>query len=323
MKLNPAQQKAIDVLGAKRGRPEFKTSVGPQLRSALENGLGPLSETIDSGALGGRDGRLFLNKHTLGSVLGCERKFLAEQDSPFAWSPALARGTVSHKAVELAVNWPSDPNPLVLVDSAMERLAEKDRGIGEYLRSCSEVERAELRGEANQRVAKFLECFPPLKKAWRPVTEAGLRAELLGGRMVLMGKPDLMLGTVGGPDRADKAAAGKVIVDFKSGGFSPQHREDLRFYALLETLRLGVPPRLLATSYLDSGDLHDEDVTVDLLRAAVKRVVHGAHRYVELVAGGREPDTAPGPACWWCPAQPDCAEGTAHLRDRRNDDHGP
>ena len=77
----------------------------------------------------------------------------------------------------------------------------------------------------------FLECFPPLEARWRPVTESRLRADLCDDRIVLSGKVDLTVG------RADGLRAGKVLLDLKTGGFAPAHREDLRFYALLETLR--------------------------------------------------------------------------------------
>ena len=45
----------------------------------------------------------------------------------------------------------------------------------------------------------------------------------------------------------------KVIVDLKTGRLLHRHREDLRFYALIETLVRDVPPRLLASYSLDSG----------------------------------------------------------------------
>ena len=82
--------------------------------------------------------------------------------------------------------------------------------------------------------------------------------------IVLSGKPDLTLG------QPDGTVAGKVIIDFKTGGFSPSHREDLRFYALLEALRI-LPPRLLATYYLDQGRVHSEEVTHDLLLSAAEQ----------------------------------------------------
>ena len=97
-------------------------------------------------------------------------------------------------------------------------------GIDEY-------DRAELRGLAVDQVTAFTECFPRSRPAWRPRTEAQVRTELLGGRIVLSGKVDLSLGRPGE----------KVIIDLKTGMPRPQHREDLRFYALLETLVIGVP----------------------------------------------------------------------------------
>ena len=302
---NPAQQEVVSLLGAPRGeRPTFDPGLRDELRSRLEERLEPLVEHLGSGAFD--DDILFLSKFTLTQVLGCERKFTAERSEPFAWSPPTARGTVMHKAIELSVHWRGDSSPLELVDEALASLENADKSIGDYLRTCGETERAELRSGAGAAMTQFLECFPPLKPKWRPTTESPIRASLHGGLIVLSGKPDLTLG------QPDGAVAGKVIIDFKTGGFSPSHREDLRFYALLEALRI-LPPRLLATYYLDQGRIHPEEVTGDLLLSATERVIDGAHRYVELVGGTRQPTVAPGPVCRWCPVQPDCDEGTEYL----------
>ena len=67
-----------------------------------------------------------------------------------------------------------------------------------------------------------------------------------------------------------------MIIDLKSGGASTQHRDDLRFYALLETIRIGVPPRLVASYYLDQGLAHAESVTEGMLDATLARTVDGA-----------------------------------------------
>lgn len=302
---NPAQQEVVSLLGAsKRDRPTFDASLRDELRTLLEERLEPLLEHI--GADSFDDDTLFLSKFTLTQVLGCEQKFLAERSAPFAWSPPTARGTVMHKAIELSVHRRGDTSPLVLVDEAMTSLQNADKSIGDYLTTCPESERAELRSGTSAAMTQFLECFPPLKAAWRPATESPIRASLHDGLIVLSGKPDLTLG------QPDGTVAGKVIIDFKTGGFSPAHREDLRFYALLEALRI-LPPRLLATYYLDQGRLHPEDVTKDLLLAAAARVIDGAHRFVDLVIDARQPSLAPGPACRWCPVQLDCDEGTEYL----------
>ena len=302
---NPAQQEVLNLLGAPpAARPEFHPSLRDELRRHLEDRLEPLVETIRSEAFG--DEVLYLSKFRLAQVLGCERKFMADLDQPFEWSPPIARGTVTHKAIELSVHWRGEASPLTLVDEAIASLQNTDKSIGDYLRVCGETERTELRAAAGASMTQFLECFPPLKPKWRPTTESPIRAELHHGLIVLSGKPDLTLG------QPDGTVAGKVVVDFKTGGFSPSHRDDLRFYALLEALRV-LPPRLVATYYLDQGQFHSEQVTQDLLLSAAERVIDGARRYVELVSGTHPADVAPGPACRWCPVRPDCEEGTAHL----------
>ena len=307
---NPAQQEVVSLLGASKGdRPSFDSGLRDELRNMLEERLEPLVRTIESDHFG--DDVLYLGKYMLSQVLGCERKFMAELAEPFQWSPPTARGTVTHKAIELSVHWQQEASPLELVDEAMARLTNADKTIADYLQRCDETERAELRAEAGAAMTQFLECFPSLKPRWRPTTDSPIRAEFHGGLIVLSGKPDLTLG------QPEGTVAGKVIIDFKTGRFSPSHREDLRFYALLEALRI-LPPRLLATYYLDQAQFHPEAVTRELLLSAAERVIDGAHRYAELASRYREPTVSPGPACRWCPVQPDCEEGTAHLEEERD-----
>ena len=302
-RLNPAQQEVLDQLGAPLSdRPEFPAELRSRLRQALDDGLGPLVEDLDT------EDTLFVNKHALGGVFGCERRFVALEDAPFEWTVPVARGTVAHKAIEILVHWRREPHPLTVVDEAIDRLAEGADGLGDFLKRCTETERAELRSEANDRVVKFTECFPPLKPGWRPVTESRLRYEHPGGRLILAGKVDLTLGQPDGP------VAGKVLIDLKTGGFSPVHREDLRLYALIEATRI-TPPRLVATYYLDQGKFMAEEVTEDLLDAAAARTIDGTERIIGLRRGGRAPSVSPGPACRWCPALPDCDEGRGYLDD--------
>ena len=171
--LNPAQQEVLDQLGASREeRPRFDKVLRHELRRALEDGLEPLLDALSD------TDDVFISKHRLGQVMACERRFLAEDDHDFTWSVPLARGTIAHKAIELSVHWRREPEPLVLVDESISRLSEGIDGLADWLQTCSEVERAELRAEANDRVVKFLECWPPLKTAWRPVTESRLRLEI-------------------------------------------------------------------------------------------------------------------------------------------------
>jgi hypothetical protein len=300
--LNPAQQAVLDLLGAPLDeRPTFARDLRDDLLADLEAALLPLLDTLPD------DDTLFVSKRHLTQVHGCPQNYLAERDEPFSWSPPLARGTVAHKAIELSVNWRGDTTPAELVDEAVARLSEGMSGLADWLQTRSEADLAEVRGVANERVTMFVECFPPLKRQWTPVTEAPVRIELFDARVVLSGRIDLSLG------RPQGDTAGKVIIDLKTGGFSAAHLDDLRFYALLDTLRLGTPPRLLASYYLDNGRAHVEQVTVELLHTALARTVDGVARIVDLVHGDGVAGRRPGRSCRWCPALTDCADGRAHL----------
>ena len=313
--LTPAQQEVLDLLGAApEDRPSFAPTLKSTLRADLEDALSDLSSEISA------DSPMFVNKHDLAMVHGCELRYLTEKETPFEWSPPLARGTIAHKAIELSMHQRRRPIPLELVDEAMDRLERSDDSISLWLTTCSETDRAEVRAFANERVATFLECFPPMKPSWSPVTEARMRLELLDHRIVISGRSDLTLG------RADGLVAGKVIIDFKTGSISPTHREDLRLYALLETMRVGTPPRLAASYYLDAGTAHAEAITEDVLHSAVARTADGIRKLHELAIGTRAPVVRPSWGCRWCPARSNCAPGQAHLgeidedNDRFDDD---
>ncbi len=302
VELNPAQKEVLVQLGATRDeRPRFDAVIRHELRRALEDGLEPHVEEVG-------DDTMFVSKHLLGRAMGCEKRFLAEDDDDFAWSVPLARGTIAHKAIELSIHWRREPEPLVLVDETISRLTEGVDGLADWLQTCTEVERAELRAEANDQVVKFLECWPPLKTQWRPVTESRLRLEI-HDVFVLSGKVDLALG------QAEGDLAGKVLIDLKTGGFSPQHLDDLRFYALIEAVRLGTPPRRLATYYLDQGRFLPEDVTEALLFSTTARVVDGVAKILDVRRRDRDPTTSPGPTCRWCIALDDCEVGRRYLSD--------
>ena len=108
-------------------------------------------------------------------------------------------------------------------------------------------------------------------------------------------------------------------MDFKTGTSLPLHREDLRFYALIDALRIGVPPRMLASYYLDRAHFVSEAVTIETLRTTIARVADGVGRLVELRHGGRTPNRIPGPPCRWCPAYDDCDVGQAHRAEFDDD----
>ena len=204
------------------------------------------------------------------------------------------------------VNWRGDPVPADVVDEAMARLVDEDSSLGDWIEAMSEADRADLHGIAVDKLIKFQECFPPLDRRAAPTVESSVRWPL-DGPIVLSGKVDLTLGRPAG------AESRKVIIDLKTGWVSPTHREDLRFYALVETLRTQVPPRKVASFYLDAGEPVVEDVTERTLLTASRRMLDAVHAEIEFRVEGRPPVKRPGVSCRWCPLQGDCDEGQAYL----------
>jgi hypothetical protein len=311
--LGPAQQVTFDQLrGAGLPRPGFPADIGKLAREAVADALEPFRDRLEASGFTPAT-PLRVNKHLLATAHGCEERFVAEQTLGFSgWTPATARGVVAHKAIELLVHWRGEAVPGQLVDEAIARLTEADRSLGDWLGEVAGGVRAELRSLATDRVTKFLECFPPLDGRWRPVTEALLRADVCEGRVVMKGKVDLTIGFPRG------ATPMKVLVDLKTGGPAAHHLDDLRFYALLETMRLGVPPARLVTYYLDQGVGRAETVTEGLLAAALARTVDGIEVMLDLRPGGREPKLRAGPACRWCPRLERCDDGRAHIAAEDN-----
>ena len=306
--LSPLQHKTLSLL--RRGgdpvvfAPEFVDAV----RADMEQAIAGFAERLG-------DETVFMSKHRLTTVLGCEAQYLAEDG--FAWSIQAAVGQIAHRAIQLMVNWRGDPLPGDLVDEATARVVDDDTSLGDWVAGLSEADLADLRGLAVDKVVKFQECFPPLVPAFAPAVESSVRWPN-EGPIVLAGKVDL---TIGRPHGAESR---KVIVDLKTGRVAPKHREDLRFYALIETLRSGVPPRKLASFYLDAGEPVVEDVVESTMLTAARRTLDAVNADVELRVEGRPPVKRPGHSCRWCHLASDCDEGRAYLTggdaDDRSDD---
>lgn len=302
--LTPTQQRVLtELMGSRSARPTFDRGLGLRLRDELETELAEVADGLG-------DQQLFVSKQALAEVHACERHHVS-QAGTFSWSVATATGTVTHKAIELGATMRPPPAPEHLVDLALDRLAsDLDWGPGSWLSTADPVEMAELRGAALDRVLKFSDEFPPLKLSWRPRLESNLSTGLCADRIWLRGKVDLALG------RPEGCTAGVLIVDFKTGRPSRSGADDLRFYALLETLRTGVPPFRVATWYLDSGQCHAQDVGEDLLASAVRRVVDGTRLLYQLRIEGREPLISPGAACGYCADRAECHGAVVWAAER-------
>lgn len=303
--LNPVQLRTLAALRRSDPPVTFDPALVADIEDEMREALADFADRMPDGQ------ELFVSKHRLATALDCEEFHLIPDD--FEWKPATAKGQVAHRAIQLMLSWRGEPSPSDLVDEAMARLADEERGIGAWIASLSPGDEADLRGQSVERVTKFIESFPPLDKRANPVTEAAVRWPNQGP-ILLQARVDLMLG------RPDGAESRKVIVDLKTGRPNVRHRQDLGFYALVETLARKVPPRKVATFYLDASEPQTEDVSERLLRTAVRRTLDGINVLVELEAEGRPPVRRPGVTCRWCPIAADCDPGRKYLHEQHADD---
>ena len=306
MALTPVQEDVrAGLLDLGGERPTFPADLRANLHRRLTEATSAVAERLE---LTGQT--LWIDKRTLVGIHGCERRFEAEELAGFpGWTIATARGTVIHRALQIAPFLASPLPPKDVVDQAVSRIIEDDgdRTPARWLRETSPAELAELKADATEVLTKFEECFPPLVSKWRPRIEAQIRHDLHGGVITLGARPDLALG------KPEGHQARVLIVDLKTGQRYQSHADDLRFYALVETLRLGVPPFRIATFYLDAARWEHEDVDEDLLELAVRRAVDGAIKLAELRLGERTASISPGPACAYCSERDEC-DGPALLQ---------
>jgi hypothetical protein len=98
---------------------------------------------------------------------------------------------------------------------------------------------------------------------WLPRTDDAVVVPLAGGRVLLTGRFDLVLGD------PSTGAASVCLVEVRSGARRSGDRVRRRFAALLETLRSGAPPFRVATYYSRDGSLEVDEVDDLLLNDTV------------------------------------------------------
>ena len=313
MELTDPQRRTLEqLIGTER--PVFAADLAQRLRDRIEEAARGLELTEV----------LWLGKERLNDLGKCEGMFwskLSGEGPPFAHNAATAVGVVQHRAIEAVVGArePLDPHAAALM--AATRTADREERFAEYWRELSGPEQDDLLMEVARRTTLFEGSFPPLRDLRRdlsPIAELSMRAELLGGSLVVSGKVDLVLGR---PDMAQPMRGQRLLIDLKTGGAYPEHAEDNRAYALLHTLRFGVPPYRVASFFLEGGTWQAEDVHEELLFHAADRVIAAA-RVASSLRAGREPLLTPGRWCSWCPradvcpsADPDASSGMRMTGD--------
>jgi CRISPR/Cas system-associated exonuclease Cas4 (RecB family) len=292
--LTSVQRRTLHDLVDVDGGALFDLQLESRLRERIEREVGPFAPPTP----------LRLSKERLNDLGRCQGLFsalVAGEGEPFRYGARSARGTLVHKAIELEVGSRTRFDPHELATGAAARL-EDDRQFGAYWAQLDDLDRDGLLMEAVRTLESFRASFPPLHEVRRllaPVSEHWLEASFASGSVTILGKVDLVL------NRPDPVRATRVLIDLKSGRAWPDHPEDMRLYALLYTLRYGVPPFRVATLFLDSGQPQSETVTEETLEHAADRVI-GAIRTMAVISEGPALQLRAGPHCRRCPRRPLC-----------------
>ena len=298
MELTDPQRRTLEQLIGTGERPVFPSDLAQRLRDRIEEAARGLDLS----------GSLWLGKerlHDHGRCEGLLQSHLLGEAPPFEHSPVSAGGVLAHKVVEVDMASRDLLDPQSAAGVAATRLADREDRFREHWTGLSAHEQDEVLMEAARRVTLLRGSFPPIRELRRmlaPVSELRARVELLGGDIVLSGQIDLVLGLA---DPMEPSRGTRLTIDFKTGAARPEHVEDNRFYALLLTLRFGVPPYRVASFFLESGTWQAEDVSEQTLMHAADRVVAAARSAAALL-NGREAGLTPGPWCGWCPRAATC-----------------
>jgi len=277
----PALLERLRVTG--RPRPATDPAFAADLRGLLESGLQDLSE-LGEPADGGR---LVVTKERLTRVLACPGHRTVNRFGERSFTIPMACGALVDALFRQIVTVGSVGDPLT---DALDGLGtdERQSALVTWIGDLAPSDLAELRAEVDRQAQGLVHRWPAFDPLWLPRTQESMRVVLAGGRIELSARVDLAIG------RPAEDESSVAIVEVKSGARRPAHRDDLRFYALVEALRSPAPPFAVATYYSRTGEVDVESVTHDLLVQAARRCLVGTR---ELAGTPSEADTGA-----WCSA---------------------
>jgi hypothetical protein len=140
-------------------------------------------------------------------------------------------------------------------------------GMARHVDELPEEARTALAASLRIHIENLMNLTPRFAAGWLPRTNDRVAIPLAGGRVVLNGVFDLLVGAPV-PGLATLCALGLT-----TGGRWAQARTALHYLALLETLRSGTPPFRLALLHSAAGRYGVEDVLEEHLVTIVSHVV--------------------------------------------------
>ena len=263
--------------GSYEERPSVDPGLAGGLREWLEDGLaGAVSQ------LPATNPPVLINRGTLARVLGQPRPAGDDEiahdregaDHDGADHPdvnaSLALGALVHALFHQVL---TSGRPVDGLDDGLAALAVRDPNdrVIEFVDRLSAEQRRALALDVDSHLAQIVEDWSVLPAAWLPRTRARVAVPLAGGRVLLTGLLDVAIGA------PSQGRASECIIVARTGTPRPEHRDDLGFLVLLETIRSGAAPWRAATYYTATGDLRVDDITDELLAQAVDRTLGGGH----------------------------------------------
>ncbi len=295
--LPPVQRRVVvDLLAVGQPRPAPDEALPGRLRDLIEGRLAPLVEQRDS-----RARTLTLGKTQL-DALACDGRYLDLLESAFAWSQPTVRGQLVHRAVALDHHIGRSVSTAELLGHAWDEFRMSGEGATEWAATQSPLQVASLQAEAATVVEEYRETFPLLPDTWRIVFEPTIKVRFGAGAVAVRGRPDLVLG------RAVPHERRMMLVDLKTGNRSRKDAQDMRWYALLATMKYRQAPFKIATFYVDEGTWVEETVTEDVLEAAARGLVDRLETALRLTDRSVAEVLVAGPMCRWCGRAPTCPE---------------
>ncbi len=273
------------------------------VRSRLEHAARAHTAGLDPGTV------VRVSKQDVTTVLACEGHAAAERRAKRPPTQAQVLGILMDAVFRHLVTTGSAEDPLRVAREALEVDAERNADIVAYLDGLAPGPGSELARGVEAMTRALTRRWPSLPARFHPRTQERSVVSLAGGAVVMSGVFDLAIGV------PDGMSARVCLVDVKTGKPRVEHRADMHFYALIETLRSGAPPFQVASYYLTDGRLDREAVTAVVLESATRRCCDAIERLCRL-ADGKEPSLTPNPLCPWCAARPGCAPGRQWI-DRK------
>jgi hypothetical protein len=240
--------------GALEARPRVDPNLAGGLRAWLEDGVADVSATLSSAAAS-----VHMDWRWVTGDL--------ERDADTVTPPMALGALVATLFRQVIVTGATD-DPLDDALAGLEADERRDR-VAQFVRELPAPALTSVADDLSAASRHLVRDWGSVPSWWLPRTDDPVVVPLGGGRIVLTGLFDLVLGA------PSTGCASVCVVEVRSGARRASDRTRRRWHALLETLRSGAPPFRVATYYTRDGSLEVDEVDDRMLNGVVDEVLAG------------------------------------------------